>query len=197
MKAMIKVGRSDNENKHAADTYRGIKDVDMVPSLSAQSMECIEKVEGMPGWHSIDVYPEARELPGITVYRWEAPLFFANSGIFRQQVRRLVREQKPSWVVLRCEAVTDIDITAAAMLKQLDDELNTAGVHLAFAELRGRLQERVLRYGLFDTLDEDRFYPMLKAAVWEVERLGPLPAAPEATGGGHRHRRRSDGEPKT
>jgi len=159
------------------------------------------RVEGMPGWHSVDTYPEARQAPGIVVYRWEAPLFFANAGIFREQIRRLVRTQKPSWIVLQCEAITDIDVTAAAMLEQLDKELNPAGIHLAFAELRGRLQNRVLRYGLFETLDRDRFYPTLKAAVRAVEELGPLPPAEETPGGhGHRHkksaRHHADGGPK-
>ena len=140
------------------------------------------QVENVPGWHSVDTYPDARQLPGIVVYRWEAPLFFANAGMFRQQVRRLARVQKPDWVVLQCEAVTDIDVTAAEMLEQLDNELNAAGTHLAFAELRTRLQDRVLRYGLFETLDRDHFYPTLKAAVTAVQELGPLPA----TGGGTR-----------
>ena len=83
-----------------------------------------------------------------SIYRWEAPLFFANSGMFREQVRRLVRDRKPSWVVLQCEAVTDVDVTAAEMLESLDLELNDQGVHLAFVELRDRLRDLVDRYGL-------------------------------------------------
>ncbi len=142
------------------------------------------QVDGLPGWHGVDKYPDARQRPGIVVYRWEAPLFFANSGIFREQVRRLARAQSPAWIVLQCEAVTDIDVTAAGMLEQLDNELNAVGIHLAFAELRDRLQDRVLRYGLFETLDRDHFYPTLKAAVRAVEALGPLPPAPQ-TGGRH------------
>jgi len=130
------------------------------------------QVEGLPGWHSVDEYPQAGQLPGVVVYRWEAPLIFVNAGVFRQQVRHLVHDQKPSWVVLQCEAITDIDVTAAEMLEQLDSELNAAGVHLAFAELRGRLQELVLRYGLFETLDRDHFYPTLKAAIEELETQG-------------------------
>ncbi len=121
------------------------------------------------GWHSIDEYPDARQIQGVVVYRWEAPLFFANAGIFRQQIRRLLRERDPAWIVLQCEAITDIDVTAAEMLEQLDSELNAVGVHLAFAELRGRLQDLTLRYGLFKTLDRDHFYPTLEAAMAEIE----------------------------
>jgi MFS superfamily sulfate permease-like transporter len=132
------------------------------------------RVEGLPGWHSLETYPDAREHRGVVVYRWEAPLFFANAGLFRQQIRRLVKEKQPSWVVLQCEAITDIDVTAAEMLEQLDKELNAKGIHLAFAELRDRLKDLTLRYGLFKTLDRDHFYPTLKAAVRETRALGAL-----------------------
>ncbi len=134
--------------------------------------EVLGRTDHVAGWHSVAQYPQAEEVPGVLVYRWEAPLFFANAGIFRSQVRALVRERAPRWVVLQCEAITDVDVTAAAMLEQLDRELNAAGVHMAFAELRGRLQDLVLRYGLLETLDRDHFYPTLEAAV-DAVRAAP------------------------
>jgi MFS superfamily sulfate permease-like transporter len=117
------------------------------------------------GWHSIDDLEDAIEEPGIVVYRWEAPLFFANAGTFRQQIRKLVRARQPRWIVLQCEAITDIDVTAAEVLEQLDLELNHDGVHLAFVEMRSRLQDLVGRNGLYDTLDRDHFYPTLDTAL--------------------------------
>ena len=74
-----------------------------------------------------DPATDAEELPGVVVFRWEAPLFFANSGLFVEQVRSLVREQQARWVVLQCEAMTDIDVTAADMLEQLDKRAQRAG----------------------------------------------------------------------
>jgi high affinity sulfate transporter 1 len=130
------------------------------------------QVPGLRGWHSVDGHDDAVQIPGVVVYRWEAPLFFANAGAFRQQVRHLAREQQPSWIVLQCEAITDIDVTAADMLRQLDDELNAQGIHLAFAELRSRLQEQALRYGLMETLDHDHFYPTLTMALDKVRAEG-------------------------
>ena len=135
--------------------------------------EVLGRTDHVAGWHSVAQYPQAEEVPGVLVYRWEAPLFFANAGIFRSQVRALVRERAPRWIVLQCEAITDVDVTAAAMLEQLDRELNAAGVHVAFAELRGRLQDLVLRYGLLETLDRDHFYPTLEAAVDAVRARRP------------------------
>jgi high affinity sulfate transporter 1 len=129
-------------------------------------------IDGIDGWHSTNDHPGANELPGIVVYRWEAPLFFANAGAFRDQIRRLVRERSPDWVVIQCEAITDVDVTAAEVLEQLDNELNEAGIHMAFAEMRARLQALTLRYGLFETLDRDHFYPTLDAALRAIDAEG-------------------------
>jgi high affinity sulfate transporter 1 len=123
------------------------------------------RVDGLDGWHNVDGREGVREVPGIIIYRWEAPLFFANAGAFRRQVRHLVRERSPSWVVVQCEAITDIDVTAAGMLKQLDEELNAEGIHMAFVEMRSRLQRLVQRYGLLETLDRDHFYPSVETAL--------------------------------
>ena len=123
------------------------------------------QVKGLEGWHNVGRYPDAQELPGIVVYRWEAPLFFANCSAFRSQIRQVVHDRQARWVVVQCEAMTDVDVSAARMLEQLDRELNAAGVHMAFAEMRARLQDLVRRYGLFETLDRDRFYPTLEAAI--------------------------------
>ncbi len=123
--------------------------------------EVLGRVPGREGWHSDQAGERLQERPGVVVFRWEAPLFFANSGIFADQVRQLVQERRPAWVVLQCEAITDIDVTAAGMLERLDSELNTKGVHLAFVELRTRLHDLVHDYGLLHTLDREHFYPSI------------------------------------
>jgi high affinity sulfate transporter 1 len=130
-------------------------------------------VQDLKGWHSVERYAEAEQTEGVVIYRWEAPLFFANAGIFRQQIRKLVRERKPHWVVLQCEAVTDIDVTAADMLKGLDQELNAKGIHLAFVELRDRLQDRVETYGLLEELDHEHFFAKMKPALRDIAAHDP------------------------
>jgi high affinity sulfate transporter 1 len=124
-------------------------------------------------WHSKNGDVDIEEIPGVLIFRWEAPLFFANAGIFREQVRSLVRERQPRWVVLQCEAMTDIDVTAAAMLEQLDIELNEQGIHIAFVELRTRLHVLVHRYGLFATLDRDHFYDTIDEALAAIAAEWP------------------------
>jgi high affinity sulfate transporter 1 len=123
------------------------------------------------GWHSRQhaKTTEPGQRSGVIVFRWEAPLFFANAGMFRQQLRHHVREHQPRWVVLQCEAIMDIDVTAAEMLERLDNELNEVGIHIAFVELRSRLHDLLSQYGLLGTLDRDHFYGTIEEALAAIE----------------------------
>ncbi|HET6877320.1 MAG TPA: sulfate permease [Jatrophihabitans sp.] len=129
-------------------------------------------------WHALDDDHDTEQQSGVVVFRWEAPLFFANSGIFARQIWSLVQQQEPRWIVLQCQAITDIDVTAADMLGQLDDELNARGIHIAFVELRTRLHRQVGRYGLLGrSLDREHFYASVDQA------LAHISSAPAATPG--------------
>ena len=130
-------------------------------------------VPELKSWHDVERYPMAEQEPDMVVFRWEAPLFFANAGIFRQRVRKLVVERQPLWIVLQCEAITDIDVTAADMLQQLDVELNAKGIHFAFVELRERLQDRLRLYGLWSTLDREHVFAKMKPAIRALTSHGP------------------------
>lgn len=130
-------------------------------------------VRELKGWHDVERYPAAEQQEGVVIYRWEAPLFFANAGIFRQQVRKLVVQRRPHWIVLQCEAITDIDVTAADMLKALDHELNAQGIHIAFVELRDRLRDRVEAYGLYEELDRRHIFAKMKPALRDIAAHDP------------------------
>jgi high affinity sulfate transporter 1 len=132
------------------------------------SGEVLGLVASLDSWHSVRVYPDAVQVPDVVVFRWEAPLFFANASMFRQEVRRLVASSGARWVVVQCEAITDIDVTAAEMLERLDNEFNERGVHMVFVELRSRLHKLVTRYGLLDTLDRSHFYSSIDAALADL-----------------------------
>jgi MFS superfamily sulfate permease-like transporter len=121
----------------------------------------------LKGYHDIDRHPNARRIPGLLLYRFDAPLFFANAGYFRRRVRRLVAEaaHPVRWVVVAAEPITDIDTTAADALSQLLEELRQADVTLAFAELKGPVKDRLHRYGLFTAVGPDRFFPTIGTAV--------------------------------
>ena len=132
--------------------------------------QVLGRVASLDSWHSIAVYPDAAQTPDVVVFRWEAPLFFANAGMFRQEIRRLVNSSGAGWVVVQCEAITDIDVTAADMLERLDNELNQRGVHIVFVELRSRLHDLVTRYGLLETLDRRHFYDSIDDALVDIGR---------------------------
>jgi high affinity sulfate transporter 1 len=129
------------------------------------------RVPGVPGQHDRRTHPDAEVLPGLVIYRFAAPLLFANARTFRDQVRRLAAaEPRPTWIVIAAEPITDVDTTAADMLEALDEELNAAGISLVFAELKDRVREKVERYELIGPLDPVHFYPTITAAVEAFRR---------------------------
>jgi high affinity sulfate transporter 1 len=124
------------------------------------------QVESIPGLHDIDQYPHARQLPGLIVFRFDAPLIFANARTFDEQIRELVTTRTDlRWVLVAAEPITDVDTTAADMLEQLDAWLNDRGISLVFAELKDPVRAKVQRYELTRTIDPTHFYPTLEAAI--------------------------------
>jgi MFS superfamily sulfate permease-like transporter len=99
----------------------------------------------MKGYHDITRHPEGLQIPGLVLYRWDAPLFFANAARFRERVFRNVRRAEPDarWVVVAAEPITDIDATAARELSDLLDDLDARGVRFAFAELKGLVWDQL------------------------------------------------------
>lgn len=123
------------------------------------------RVNGLKGYHDTERYPEARRIPGLTLYRFDAPLFFANADIFRERVRELAREPGAIRIVVAAEAITDIDATAGETLRELNAELADTGIELAFAELKDPVRDWLIRYGLRDEIGQHRFWPTIGAAV--------------------------------
>ena len=126
----------------------------------------------VPGYHDLERYPNARPIPDLLIIRWSAPLFFANANQFRDRIRALVASSRPAprWVLVAAEPITDIDTTAGAMLADLDVELNSAGIHLAFAELQSAVRDTITRYGLLETIDEEHLYRSVTEAVEALQR---------------------------
>jgi high affinity sulfate transporter 1 len=124
------------------------------------------RVDGLEGYHDVRSYPAAELLPRLVIYRFDAPLIFANAKTFRDEVTRLARpEPAPTWIVIAAEPVTDVDTTASDMLEDLDEALNTRGISLVFAELKDPVRRKIERYGLTRTIDPSHFFPTIGAAV--------------------------------
>ncbi|MFV3308383.1 SulP family inorganic anion transporter [Pseudomonas sp. NY15181] len=125
------------------------------------------RVEGTRGYHDVARYPQARRIPGLVLFRWDAPLFFANAEQFQNTVLESV-DQSPTPVqrlVIAAEPVTSIDITSADMLAELDKALEARGVELQFAEMKDPVKDKMKRFELFERMGESAFHPTVGAAV--------------------------------
>jgi high affinity sulfate transporter 1 len=123
------------------------------------------RVDNLKGYHDTERHPDANLIPGLALYRFDAPLFFANADTFRQRVRALAESGDLRWIVVAAEPMTDIDTTAGEALLALNEELEARGVELAFAELKDPARDRLRRYGIEEAIGSDRFFPTIGVAV--------------------------------
>jgi len=117
------------------------------------------RVDGLKGYHDIERHPEGRQIPGLLLYRFDAPLFFANAQSFCDDVVAAVdgAGRRIDTVVVTAEPITDVDSTAVEALHTLLEQLDERGVQLEFAELKGHVRERLMSYGIFERIGAERF----------------------------------------
>ena len=131
------------------------------------------RVDNIRGYHDVTRYPQAQRVPGLVLFRWDAPLFFANAELFRERSLGAV-EGSPTpvrWLVVAAEPVTSIDVTAADMIVELDETLKAAGIKLCFAEMKDPVKDELKRFGLYSRFGDDRFFATLGETVGDyVER---------------------------
>ena len=125
------------------------------------------RVEGLRGYHDTHRYPDARRVPGLVIFRWDAPLFFANADLFKERVLEAVAGSPTPVrrVVVTAEPITSVDVTSADMLVDLALQLRESGIELRFAEMKSRVMDKFQRFELMPVLGEPLFYPTLGAAV--------------------------------
>jgi MFS superfamily sulfate permease-like transporter len=134
------------------------------------------RADGVKGYHDITRYPDARLIPGLVLFRWDAPLFFANAELFHDRVLDAVAASPTPvrWVVVAAEPVTSVDVTAADIVDQLDQTLHGSDIELCFAEMKDPVKDKLKRFGLFARLGEETFFPTLGAAVGRYLELYPV-----------------------
>jgi high affinity sulfate transporter 1 len=124
------------------------------------------RVDGLAGYHDVHSYPQAEHLPGLVIYRFDGPLFFANAKTFRDEVRRMAKaDPPPAWILVAAEPITDVDTTASDVLEDLDEALNDQGISLVFAELKDPVRRKIERYGLTRTINPQHFFPTIESAI--------------------------------
>ena len=135
------------------------------------------RVDGVKGYHDVTRYPDARIIPGLVLFRWDAPLFFANAELFRDHALDAVAASPTPvrWLVVSAEPVTSVDVTAADVLEELDHTLRDAGIELCFAEMKDPVKDKLKRFGLFSTLGEQRFFATLGQAVSDYLKATQVP----------------------
>ena len=125
------------------------------------------RVADTKGYHDTERHPDAYLVPNLLLFRFDAPLFFANAAFFEEQLGEAI-DATPGGVrrvVIAAEPISDIDSTGAEMLQILLDDLDARGIEFAFAELKGPVKDRLRSYGLYDRIGDEFFYPTLGAAV--------------------------------
>ena len=129
-------------------------------------------VPGVPGYHDVSRHPDGERVPGLLILRFDAPLFFGNGALLGSFVRNALEDAPPGTerVVLAAEPVTGIDTTALDELIQLDEWLERHGVDLVFAEMKGPVKDRLLRYGMAARFSPEHFYPTVSEAVRAFQR---------------------------
>jgi high affinity sulfate transporter 1 len=125
------------------------------------------RVDRVKGYHDVTRYPEARLIPGLVLFRWDAPLFFANAELFSARVLDAAATSPTPvrWIVVAAEPVTSVDVTAADVLVELDDRLNADGIELRFAEMKDPVKDKLKRFELFARFGADTYYATVGEAV--------------------------------
>jgi high affinity sulfate transporter 1 len=134
------------------------------------------RVDRVKGYHDMARYPQASRIEGLVLFRWDAPLFFANAELFRDRVLAAVASSPTPvrWVVVAAEPVTSVDVTAADIVAELDDSLNAEHIELCFAEMKDPVKDKLKRFGLFARFGAEVFYPTLGEAVRAYLRSHPV-----------------------
>ncbi len=140
------------------------------------------RVPGLRGYHDMKRYPHAAQVPGLLLFRWDAPLFFANAELFQQRVIEAAAQAATPVrrVVVTAEPVTSVDVTSADMLRELHRTLHERGIELHFAEMKDPVRDKLRRFELASIFPNESFHPTIGSAIdaWiEVTRRGLGPDA--------------------
>ncbi|WP_018315157.1 SulP family inorganic anion transporter [Cupriavidus sp. UYPR2.512] len=125
------------------------------------------RVEGLRGYHDMQRYPHAQRIDGLVLFRWDAPLFFANAELFQERLMEAI-DASPTpvrRVVVAAEPVTSVDVTSADMLRELSRTLQARGLALHFAEMKDPVRDKLKRFELMEAIGDKNFHPTVGSAV--------------------------------
>jgi MFS superfamily sulfate permease-like transporter len=145
----------------------GLSVIELFARIARPHDAVMGRVPNIPGLHDIKDWPEATTIPGLVIYRYDAPLFFANAADFKRRALAVVEaEATPvEWLVVNTEAIVEIDITAADALVELYEKLRRRGVTLALARVKQDLYAQLKRCGLLDLIGTEHIFFTLPSAI--------------------------------
>jgi sulfate permease, SulP family len=145
--------------------------IEMLARVARPHDAVLGRVPGLAGMHDVDDYPNAEQIRGLLVYRYDSPLFFANAEDFRRRALAAVSEYNGQirWFVLNTEAIVEVDITGLDALELVRSTLTDRGIVVALARVKQDLLDDLVAYGLADSLGSDLLFPTLPTAVAAYE----------------------------
>jgi high affinity sulfate transporter 1 len=145
----------------------GLSVLDMLRRVARPHDGILGYAPGVAGMHDIDDYPTARQVPGLVVYRYDAPLFFANAADFKRRALASlnVADGPVEWLILNAEANVEVDLTSVDALDELREELRRRGIVLALARVKQDLRDDLASSGLLDRIGQERVFMTLPEAV--------------------------------
>jgi SulP family sulfate permease len=160
----------------------GLSILDLLRRVARPHDGVLGYVPGVPGMHDVDDYPNALQVPGLVVYRYDSPLFFANSQDFVERALEAVDESgsQVEWFLLNAEANVEVDLTSVDALEQLRDTLTKRGINFAMARVKTDMKDDLEAGGFTDKLDDSQIFMTLPTAVeaylqWYEKEHGTRP----------------------
>jgi MFS superfamily sulfate permease-like transporter len=148
----------------------GLSVADLLRRVARPHDAILGQVPGLAGMHDVDDYPRARTIPGLVVYRYDSPLFFANAQDFkRRALAAAAQQERLAWFVLNVEANVEVDITALDAVEEVRAEIVRRGAVFALARVKQDLLVQLKAFGIAGAIGHDRLFPTLPTAVAAYE----------------------------
>ena len=145
--------------------------IDLLTRVARPHAAVLGTVDEVSGWHSVEDYPSAHQEPGLLVFRYDSPLFFANAEDFLRRARGALEvDRSVRWMLINVEAVSEVDITGLDALQELVDECERRGVTIGLVRVKSELLTALRNHGLLARIGSDFIFQTMPTAVAAFHR---------------------------
>lgn len=145
--------------------------VELLTRVARPHAAVLGRADEVAGWHDLDDYPTATQVPGLLIYRYDSPLFFANAEDFARRCRAAIEsaDPPPRWFVLNMEGNTEVDITGLDALEEVRQFCVSRGIVMALDHVKSEVWSALERHGVGDRIGRNRVFPTHPTAVEAYE----------------------------